>query len=79
MGFIATNLPMESDWVVKLYNQRGTAEQHIKKGKYAFRWTRLSCRKFRDNEVRLHLHALALNLATFCAVSTCPRPRPTGL
>lgn len=32
------------------YNQRGTAEQHIKEGKYAFRWTRLSCKRFRDNE-----------------------------
>jgi hypothetical protein len=29
------------------------------------RWTRLSCRRFRDNEVRLQLHALAYNLATF--------------
>lgn len=37
----------------------------IKEGKYAFRWTRLSCRKFRHNEVRLQLHALAYNLATF--------------
>ena len=44
---------------------RGTAEQHIKEGKYAFRWTRLSCKRFRDNEVRLQLHALAYNLATF--------------
>ena len=26
---------------------------------------RLSCRKFRDNEVRPRLHALAYNLATF--------------
>jgi hypothetical protein len=65
VGFIVTNLPMEPDWVVRFYNQRGTAEQHIKEGKYAFRWTRLSCRKFRDNEVRLQLHALAYNLATF--------------
>ena len=64
-GFIVTNLPMEPDWVVRFYNQRGTAEQHIKEGKYAFRWTRLSCRRFRDNEVRLQLHALAYNLATF--------------
>ena len=64
-GFIVTNLPMDPDWVVRFYNQRGTAEQHIKEGKYAFRWTRLSCRKFRDNEVRLQLHALAYNLATF--------------
>ncbi|TDQ54596.1 hypothetical protein EV658_1301, partial [Phaeovulum veldkampii DSM 11550] len=30
-----TNLPMEPDWVVRFYNQRGTAEQHIKEGKYA--------------------------------------------
>ena len=65
VGFIVTNLPMEPDWVMGFYNQRGTAEQHIKEGKYAFRWTRLSCRKFRDNEVRLQLHALAYNLATF--------------
>ncbi len=65
VGFIVTNLPMEPDWVVRFYNQRGTAEQHIKEGKYAFNWTRLSCRRFRDNEVRLHLHALAYNLATF--------------
>ena len=65
VGFIVTNLPMEPDWVVRFYNQRGTAEQHIKEGKYAFRWTRLSCRRFRDNEVRLQLHALAYNMATF--------------
>jgi hypothetical protein len=65
IGFIVTNLLMEPDWVVRFYNRRGTAEQHIKEGKYAFRWTRLSCRKFRDNEVRLQLHALAYNLATF--------------
>jgi hypothetical protein len=65
VGFIVTNMPMDPDWVVRFYNQRGTAEQHIKEGKYAFRWTRLSCRKFRDNEVRLQLHALAYNLATF--------------
>jgi hypothetical protein len=65
VGFIVTNLPMEPDWVVLFYNQRGTAEQHIKEGKYAFRWTRLSCKRFRDNEVRLQLHALAYNMAIF--------------
>ena len=65
VGFIVTNMPMDPDWIVRFYNQRGTAEQHIKEGKYAFRWTRLSCRKFRDNEVRLQLHALAYNLAPF--------------
>ncbi len=65
VGFIVTNLPMDPDWVLRFYNQRGTAEQHIKEGKYAFRWTRLSCKKFRDNEVRLQLHALAYNLVAF--------------
>lgn len=59
VGFIATNMPMDLDWVVRFYNQRGTAEQNIKEDKHAFHWTRLSCRKFRDNEVRLQLHALA--------------------
>ncbi|WP_223428186.1 IS1380 family transposase [Tateyamaria pelophila] len=65
IGFIVTNLPMEPDEVTRFYNRRGTAEQHIKEGKYAFHWTRLSCKRFRDNEVRLQLHALAYNLATF--------------
>jgi hypothetical protein len=40
VGFIVSNLPMDPDWVVRFYNQRGTAEQHIKEGKYAFHWTR---------------------------------------
>ena len=41
VGFIVTNLPMEPNWVVRFYNLRGTAEQHIKERKYAFHWTRL--------------------------------------
>ena len=65
VGFIVTNLPMEPEEIIRFYNQRGTAEQHIKEGKYAFHWTRLSCRRFHDNAVRLQLHALAYNLATF--------------
>jgi hypothetical protein len=40
-------------------------EQWIKEGKQALRWTRLSCRTFRDNAVRLQLFALAYNLANF--------------
>ncbi len=51
--------------MVAFYNQRGKAEQYIKEGKNAIKWTRLSCRKFRDNAVRLQLHALAYNLANF--------------
>ena len=51
--------------MVRFYNQRGAAEQHIKEGKYAFHWKRLSCKRFGDNDVRVQLHALAYNLATF--------------
>lgn len=40
VGFIVTNQPMEPDWVVRFYNRRGTAEQHIKESKHSFHWTR---------------------------------------
>jgi hypothetical protein len=29
VGFVVTNLPMEPDWIIRFYNQRGTAEQHL--------------------------------------------------
>jgi hypothetical protein len=77
VGFIVTNMPMDPDWVVRFYNQRGTAEQHIKEGKYAFRWTRLSCKRFRNNEVRLQLHALAYKLATFLRCIELPEAMAT--
>jgi hypothetical protein len=40
--------------VVAYYNKRGTREQWIKEGKGAIKWTRLSCRSFAANAVRLH-------------------------
>jgi hypothetical protein len=73
VGFIVTNLSRPSERVVKFYNLRGTAEQWIKEGKYAIKWTRLSCRKFRNNEVRLQLHALAYNLANFMRTLALPK------
>jgi hypothetical protein len=36
-------------------------------------WTRLSCRKFRDNAVRLQLHALAYTLANFMRTLALPK------
>lgn len=39
-----------------------TCEQRIKEGKGVAKWTRLSCRSFAANAVRLQLHALAQNL-----------------
>jgi hypothetical protein len=65
VGFIVTNLTRPNARVVKFYNGRGTAEQWIKEGKNALRWTRLSCHAFRHNAVRLQLHALTYNLANF--------------
>ena len=63
---------MEPEWIIRFYNQRGTAEQHIKEGKYAINWTRLSCKRFHDNEVRLQLHALAYNLGSFLQRADLP-------
>ncbi len=53
-------------------NHRGTAEQHLKEGKNAIKWTRLSCRKIRDNAVRLQLHAQAYNLGNFMRTLALP-------
>jgi hypothetical protein len=39
--------------VVKFYNGRSTAEQHIKEGKNAIPLDGLSCHAFRHNAVRL--------------------------
>ena len=36
--------------VVRFYNGRGTAEQWIKEGKNAVKWTKLSCSRFKDNQ-----------------------------
>ncbi len=61
-GFIVTNLTAASRAVVRFYNKRGTAEQWIKEGKQAVALTRLSCHRFRANEVRLWLSLIAYNL-----------------
>ena len=60
--------------MIKFYNGRGTAEQWIKEGKNALNWTRPSCRRFRDNQVRLQLFALAYNPANFLRQLALPRP-----
>ena len=72
VGFIVTNLTRPNRRVVKFYNGRGTAEQWIREGKNAVRWTRLSCHAFRHNAVRLQLHALAYNLANFMRTLALP-------
>ena len=73
VGFIVTNLARSAEGVVAFYNQRGTCEQYIKEGKNAIKWTRLSCRTFAANAVRLQLHALAYNLANFMRTLAMPK------
>jgi hypothetical protein len=73
VGFIVTNRSLPNERVLAFYNGRGTAEQHIKEGKHALKWTRLSCMKFAANAVRLQLHALAYNLANFLRTLATPK------
>ncbi|MGB6338599.1 MAG: IS1380 family transposase, partial [Candidatus Aminicenantaceae bacterium] len=65
IGFIVTNMSAKAKGVVRFYNGRGIAEQWIKEGKYALNWTRLSCKHFLSNQVRLGLFVLAYNLGNF--------------
>jgi hypothetical protein len=62
VGFIVTNFQTSNRAVVRFYNKRATAEQWIKEGKQAVALTRLSCHRFRANQVRLWLSVLAYNL-----------------
>jgi hypothetical protein len=57
VGFIVTNLETDSRAVAR----RGTAEQWIKESQQAVKMTRLSCHRFRSNEVRLWLSLVAYN------------------
>ena len=74
VGFIVTNMSRPPENIVAFYNQRGTCEQWIKEGKGAIKWTRLSCRSFAANAVRLQLHVLAYNLGNFLRTLVTPEP-----
>ena len=72
VGFIVTNLTKHSKNVVKLYNGGETVEQSIKEGQNAVKWTKLTCRAFKDNQTWLQLFALAYNLANFLRCLALP-------
>ncbi len=72
VGFVVTNLSQPAERVVAFYNRRGTAEQWIREGKNAMKWTRLSCRSMVANAVRLQLHVLAYNMANFLRTLALP-------
>ena len=73
VGFIVTNMTETSKRIVRFYNGRGKAEQYIKAGKNALKWTKLSSRRFKNNQVRLQLFALAYNLGNFLRQMALPR------
>ncbi len=73
VGFVVTNLVRHAPNVVRLSNARGTAEQWIREGNYALKWTRFSCRRFAENAVRLQLFTLAYNLAPFLRRKALPK------
>ena len=73
VGFIVTNLARSAEGIVAFYNRRGTCEQWIKEGKGAIKWTRLSCRTFAANAVRLQLHVLAYNIGNFMRTLAMPK------
>ena len=73
VGFIVTNLSLPSRAVVRFYNKRGKAEQWIKEGKQAVKMARLSCHRFRANEVRLQLSVLAYNLGNLWRRMVLPK------
>ncbi len=83
IGFVVTNPPMEPDRIIRFYNQRGTAEQHVEEGRKAVNRTRLSCKGMARNEVRLQLHASACNPGVFLQGIDLPEETadrsPTGL
>ncbi len=80
---VVTNPPMEPARIIRFYNQRGTAEQHVEEGRQAINRTRLSCKGMARNEVRLQLHASACNPGVFLQGIDLPEETadrsPTGL
>ncbi len=78
VGFIVTNLTLPGRAVVRFYNKRGTAEQWIKEGKQAVKMTRLSCHRFRSNEVRRGSPSSPITWATFGGDWCCHRESGPG-
>ena len=72
-GFIVTTMSAKPEGVVHFHNGRGTTEQWIKEVKYTLNWTRLSCKRFASNQLRLWLFVLAYNLGNFLRHLVLPR------
>ena len=73
VGFTVTDLTWRKQRDVRFCNQRGRAEQWIKEGKNAVKWTKLFRHDFVDNQVRLQLFALTYNLGNLLRRLALPR------
>jgi hypothetical protein len=78
VGFIVTNMARPAERVVAFYNQRGTAEQRIKEGKNAIKWT--GCRAAPSPLTRFASSSMRSRIisAISCARWRCPRQRSRG-
>ena len=74
VGFIVANMARPPENFVAFCNRSGACEQWIKDGKGAVKCTRLSCRSFAADAVRLQLNALACNLGDFLRALATPEP-----
>ena len=76
--FIMTNAETPNRAVVRFYNKRRTAEQPIKEGKQATKMTRLSCHRFRSNQMRLQLSLRASDLGNLSRWLALPKQIENG-
>jgi hypothetical protein len=74
IGFIATNLSRPAERVAAFYNKRGTAEQWIKEGKGAIKWTR--CRAGQMAEVAIPRQMFQEILRLIAELRPQPLPAP---
>src|ERR1700720_2920658 len=58
----------------RLLRAYATQVEVLRRLRHGGQWTRLSCRTFAANAVRLQLHALAYNLANFLRTLATPEP-----
>ena len=75
----ATDLARPVERVAAFYNQRGTAEQRIKEGKAAIKWTRLSAVPSPPTPSAFNFMRSPTISAILCARWRCPRQLLNGL
>jgi len=73
VGFGVTNMPMEPDWSIHFYNQRGTPKQYIKEGKQAINWTRLLARAWRRTRFVFCSMPWPTIRVSSCRAPICPK------